>query len=64
MIYEKEDYQTITYNAIKCKHCNTIIESTHTHDFKWCTCTRVAVDGGKQYLRRVGHPDDMIDLSS
>ena len=43
---------------IKCLKCGDIIESVHRHDFKWCSCQSVAVDGGKDYTRIVG------DLSS
>ena len=42
----------IIENKIKCKHCGDIIESTHVHDFKWCSCGKVAVDGGHYYLKR------------
>lgn len=44
----------IVRNRIKCKKCGEIIESTSRHDFKFCKCGAVAVDGGKDYLRRVG----------
>lgn len=53
----------IITNKIRCKNCNDIIESTSVHDFKWCKCKSVAVDGGHQYLRRVGMPDQWEDLS-
>lgn len=36
----------IRTNRIKCKKCGCIIESTNVHDFKWCSCKSVAVDGG------------------
>ena len=42
----------IKKNAIKCNHCGDVIESTHRHDFKYCSCGTVAVDGGKDYCRR------------
>ena len=42
----------IKRNAIKCNHCGDVIESTHRHDFKYCSCRTVAVDGGKDYCRR------------
>ena len=42
----------ILVNKIKCKKCNEVIESVHGHDFKSCKCGAVAVDGGKNYLRR------------
>lgn len=54
----------IIKNIIKCKHCNNIIESTHRHDFKFCSCKTVAVDGGKEYLRRTFQKqDDYIEMS-
>lgn len=40
-------------NAVKCLHCNTIVESKHRHDFVFCSCKHVAVDGGKEYKKRV-----------
>ena len=53
----------IVVNKIKCKKCGEIIESTHTHDFKYCKCGAVAVDGGKDYLKRLGNFDDFEELS-
>ena len=50
-------------NAIRCKYCGDIIESTNCHDFKRCSCQRCAVDGGLDYLRRCGELDDWEDLS-
>ena len=49
----------IVRNRIKCKKCGEIIESTSRHDFKFCKCGAVAVDGGKDYLRRVGSKDEV-----
>ena len=42
----------ILHNKIQCSKCKDIIESLHRHDFKWCSCQRIAVDGGTAYLRR------------
>jgi tRNA(Ile2) C34 agmatinyltransferase TiaS len=42
----------ILVNKIKCNKCGEIIESVHRHDFKFCKCGSVAVDGGKDYLKR------------
>ena len=53
----------ILVNKIQCKKCKDIIESKHVHDFKWCTCKSIAVDGGLEYLRRVGNFEDIIELS-
>ena len=48
---------------IRCKKCGDIIESTHRHDFKFCKCGAVAVDGGKDYLRRCGNREEWEELS-
>lgn len=55
----------IIKNAIRCRHCGDVIESTHVHDFKYCSCGTVAVDGGKSYLKRVfkTSPEDLEELS-
>ena len=53
----------IIINKIKCKKCGDIIESAHRHDFKFCKCGAVAVDGGHDYLRRCGNLDEFEDLS-
>lgn len=42
----------IKRNAIRCKNCGDEIESKNRHDFVWCECGRVYVDGGLDYLRR------------
>ena len=47
--------EKIITNKIRCKKCGDIIESTHRHDFKFCKCGAVAVNGGKDYLRRCGN---------
>jgi len=40
-------------NAVRCLKCKDVIESKHVHDFKYCSCGNVAVDGGRDYRRRV-----------
>ena len=44
--------QIITRNRAKCKKCGNEIESKYRHDFKWCSCEEIFVDGGLDYLRR------------
>lgn len=55
----------IKVNKIRCKKCGDIIESKTSHDFKFCKCGSVAVDGGKDYLRRcfVNTADEFEELS-
>lgn len=42
----------IIKNAIQCKLCGEIIESTDRHQYVICKCGACAVDGGHDYLRR------------
>ena len=55
----------IIKNSIKCNLCGEIIVSEHVHDFKFCKCGAVAVDGGNEYLRRCfkDSEDDYTELS-
>lgn len=50
-------------NAVKCLKCNNVIESKHRHDFVTCSCGNISVDGGLEYLRRVGTLKDYEELS-
>lgn len=54
---------TIICNVIRCKLCKAEIESKHVHDFKYCPCKAVAVDGGKEYLKRIGSEENFEELS-
>lgn len=54
----------ILTNKVKCKKCGDVIESNYTHDFKWCSCKTIAVDGGKSYLKRLCKSSDAIEEMS
>lgn len=53
----------IFVNKIRCNKCGDTIESTFVHDFKFCKCGAVAVDGGHDYLRRCGNRENWEELS-
>lgn len=53
----------VIVNKIQCKLCLEIIESTHVHDFKMCKCGKCGVDGGNEYLRRIGSQNMYSELS-
>lgn len=40
--------------GIKCTKCGTRLYSTHTHDFKYCKCGAIFIDGGDDYMRYGG----------
>ena len=55
---------TIILNAARCKLCDEVIYSKYQHDFKFCKCGAVAVDGGTAYIKRAIMPDgDYTELS-
>ena len=58
-----EKKEEIISNKIKCKKCGDIIEPKSTNDYKKCSCGTVAVDGGKDYLKRIGNEEDYDDIS-
>lgn len=53
MTSEWKSMEIIERNSAKCLDCGDEIESVHRHDFKWCSCGNLAVDGGKDYRRRL-----------
>ena len=58
-----EKKEEIITNKIKCKKCGDIIESKSTNDYKKCSCGAVTVDGGKDYLKRMGNEENYEELS-
>ena len=61
--WRRRKKKVISRNRIKCNKCGDIIESRSVHDFKTCRCGACSVDGGHEYLRRLGNPDDWEDMS-
>jgi hypothetical protein len=55
----------IIQNAVSCNGCGDFIVSMHRHDYVTCTCGAIAIDGGQDYLRRVGslEPGSYVDYS-
>ncbi|OAB34530.1 DUF7695 domain-containing protein [Paenibacillus macquariensis] len=53
----------IKRNKIRCKRCLDIVESTFVYECKFCSCGAIGVDGGREYLRRIGAFDDIKELS-
>ena len=60
---EEHSMNKIITNKIKCNKCRDIIESFSVHNFKFCKCGAVAVDGGHDYLKRCGNREDWEELS-
>lgn len=45
--------------VLRCKKCNSHVWSRHTHDFRWCKCHSVAIDGGRDYCKLTGNPENI-----
>lgn len=46
--------------SVMCAKCLDVIKSETRHDFKTCKCGAIAVDGGPDYTRCLGYPEDFI----
>lgn len=53
----------IVQNSVICSMCKDEIWSASVHDFKTCKCGNISVDGGMEYLRRVGNISSYKDTS-
>ena len=54
----------ILKNSAICNNCKEEIESKHVHDMVYCKCGSIAVDGGRDYLKRTFiDPSDYKDTS-
>lgn len=42
--------EKIIRNIAKCKICDDVIESKHTHDYVMCKCGAITLDGSKEYI--------------
>lgn len=51
-------------NNARCRNCGDVIESKTRHDFVTCRCGAIAVDGGQDYMRRCGNPEDFMEVIS
>ncbi len=50
-------------NRAKCKGCGDIVVSKSVWDYTSCACGKIAVDGGQEYMRRVGDLDLIYENS-
>ena len=53
VVRRKYDIGDIFLNQAKCLKCGDVITSSHRHDFVWCSCKSLAVDGGSWYTKRL-----------
>jgi len=56
------NYQIVS-NRARCRKCGDVVESKSVHDFASCSCGAISVDGGLEYLKRSGNPEDLEEMS-
>lgn len=52
---------TILHNRARCLLCLDVIESLSVHHYVRCKCGAIAVDGGREYLKRCAKDLDHIE---
>ena len=57
-----DDPMVLIKNSVQCLKCQEIIVSTYRHDFKYCKCGAVFIDGGLDYLRYGGNSGEFKTL--
>ena len=45
-------------SKLRCLRCKDVIESKFRHDFRRCKCGAIFIDGGNEYTRYGGYPED------
>lgn len=46
--------------SVMCAKCCDVIHSKSRHDFVRCNCGAIGIDGGSDYTKCVGNPEDFI----
>ena len=50
--------------SVQCLSCGDVITSRHVHDFRYCMCGKLFIDGGNEYLRcggwKQGGPEEHL----
>jgi hypothetical protein len=52
--------EAVKVQGVICPKCSEWIWSRHRHDFRYCRCKAIFVDGGRDYLRYSHTKDDEI----
>ena len=53
----------IIKNKAKCKRCGDVVSSEIAEIYIHCKCGAIAVSGGYKAILRLGHHNDILELS-
>ena len=56
--------EQIILNRAKCLACGDVITSYHVHDYITCSCGKLSVDGGSNYLKRSYNDATLVEEMS
>lgn len=62
MTKEGETLKIIS-NKAQCKKCGDLISSYQENEYVRCKCGAIAVSGGDKSIMRLGHHNDILELS-
>jgi ribosome biogenesis SPOUT family RNA methylase Rps3 len=52
-VVKKERPESVVLRGLRCPKCKEVVVSLHVHDFRWCGCKSLAIDGGSEYCKIV-----------
>lgn len=61
-VRNRHDIGDIFVNSLQCPSCNHVIISYNRHDFKFCSCGKVSVDGGSWYQHCSWNPEEPFPI--
>lgn len=53
----------IVSNKAKCNKCGDVVISLQVNEYVHCKCGAIAVAGGDKSIMRLGHHNDILELS-
>jgi len=54
----------ILLNKARCRNCGEILESSHYSElYTYCKCGKIAVNGGREAIMRLGHHIHIEEMS-
>lgn len=55
---------SVTVTTAQCPTCKDIIYSRANHDFRYCSCGEIFIDGGLEYVRVGGKDLGTIEMGT
>lgn len=53
-----KEFRATVVECATCNKCGDTIYSRHRHDMRYCSCASIAIDGGREYTKLTGQPEN------